>query len=211
VRNRGIESDFLRCLHMLKPEVVHFQHVQGVSARLIVLAAGRPRIATLHDYWYFCANSQLVRPDRFVCADPRLGYDCVDCATVRADLAPLRRLRPLMAQPFLWRNRYLHRLLAQMDLLITPSRFLRDQYRRFLGPKLPPILVSENGLDLDRLALREVALPSPPARPHFGFLGSIAWQKGVHVLIEAFNRVRGGSLTIYGDESIFPAYAAEVR
>ena len=49
-------------------------------------------------------------------------------------------------------------------------------------------------------------------RPHFGFLGSLAWQKGVHVLIEAFNRLdERASLTIYGSERTFPDYVAELK
>ncbi len=54
--------------------------------------------------------------------------------------------------------------------------------------------------------------PSPPPRPHFGFLGSLAWQKGVHVLVEAFNRLSpAAALTIYGSDSAFPEYAAQVK
>ena len=41
------------------------------------------------------------------------------------------------------------------------------------------IRVIENGLDVERFAASTVRLPEPPARPHFGFLGSLAWQKGV--------------------------------
>ncbi|MEJ5198208.1 MAG: glycosyltransferase, partial [Anaerolineae bacterium] len=85
-RDTAIEAEFERFLAAVRPDVVHFQHVQGVSARLIALARGRPRIVTLHDYWYFCANSQLVRPDRSVCSGPDWGAKCVDCAVARADL-----------------------------------------------------------------------------------------------------------------------------
>ncbi len=94
-RDGTLESRFAHFLQQVKPDVVHFQHVQAVSARLIELAAGRPRFATLHDYWYFCANSQLIRPDRSPCAGPSAGCrNCVDCATARAGLAPLPRAAP---------------------------------------------------------------------------------------------------------------------
>ena len=209
-RSRDLERAFSAFLDEAQPGLVHFQHVQGVSARLIALAAGRPRVLTVHDYWTYCANSQLVRPDRTVCTTGP-GLNCVDCATARADLGWMRLVRPLVALPFAYRNAYLRRMLAQIDLFISPSHFLRQQYaQRGLPPER--ILVMENGLDLTRFASTPDPLPAPPARPHFGFLGSLAWQKGVHVLVAAFNQLGGrGALSIYGSTSLFPDYLRELQ
>ncbi len=210
-RHHAVERAFPEFLRTVQPDVVHFQHVQGVSARLLEMATGVPTVLTLHDYWYFCANSQLLRPDGRVCAGPRWGWNCVDCATVRADLRVLRYARPIVALPFVYRNAYLRRLLARVSIFIAPSHFLRQQY---IAHGFPPqrILVLENGLDTSRLN-GNIPLPPPPTRPHFGFLGSLAWQKGVHVLIEAFNRLPpdAAALTIYGSEKAFPEYAASLR
>lgn len=213
-RDRAIEGAFSAFLQKVQPDLIHFQHVQGVSARLIALAAGRPRLATLHDYWYFCANSQLIRPDRQPCNGPSWGcHNCVDCATARADLEPLRRLRPLVALPFAYRNRYLKRMVEQIDRFIAPSEFLRQQYIK-QGWSPNKIVTVENGMDRRRLLTAPALdLPTPPARPHFGFIGSLAWQKGVHVLIDAFNQLPpdAAALTIYGSETVFPDYAAQLR
>jgi len=211
-RDVGIERVFGHFLAEVQPELVHFQHVQGVSARLIGLARGRPRVVTLHDYWYFCANSQLVRPDQKVCDGPKLGWNCVDCATVRADVAALRALRPLVALPFAYRNWYLRSTIEQIDLFLAPSEFLRIQYARQGFPEQRMVVV-ENGLDTSRLADVPSVEPHPPVvRPHFGFLGSLAWQKGVHVLVEAFNQLPSDtSLTIYGSESAFPEYVGRLK
>jgi glycosyltransferase involved in cell wall biosynthesis len=213
VRDGAIEADFYRFLSAARPELVHFQHVQGVSARLIALARGLPRVLTLHDYWYFCANSQLIRPDRRPCVAPRLGWDCVDCATARADLGWLRLARPLVAVPLYARYRYLRALVGEVDLVTTPSRFLRDQYAQH-GFPAERFLVIENGLDPTRF---ETPTDHPAPRPADGalrlcFLGSLAWQKGLHVLIEAVNGLgEGVTLTVYGSEQTFPDYAAQVR
>jgi monofunctional chorismate mutase len=107
----------------------------------------------------------------------------------------------------------MRRLADEVDLFLAPSAFLRQKYVEH-GFPAEKIVVVENGLDVDKLAqVPEVdALPDPPVRPHFGFLGSLAWQKGVHVLIEAFNRLdERASLTIYGSERTFPDYVAELK
>jgi len=209
-RHRGIEAEFARFLAAVRPDVVHFQHVQGVSARLIEMAAGRPRLFTLHDYWAFCFNSQLLRNDSRVCTQGR-PRDCVDCATSRPDLHLLRHLRPLVALPFAYRNAYLRQAILSADLLIAPSEFLRAQYiqRGFPANK---ILTLENGLDMTRLRTDRDGLPTPPASPHFGFLGSLTWTKGVHVLIEAFNRLPiNAALTVYGSDRACPEYGAQLK
>ncbi len=214
-RDRAIEADFDRFLADVRPDVVHFQHVQGVSARLIAQAAGRPRVATLHDYWYFCANSQLIRPDGAVCAGPSAGCrNCVDCATARADLNILRTLRPITALPLAYRNRVLTDAASQLDRMIAPSAFLRQQYI-LQGFAPERIVVMENGLDTDRLRNLPTSAKSPMGnRPlRFGFLGTLAWQKGVHLLVEAFNTLdpAQATLDIYGSGSAFPDYAAAMQ
>jgi glycosyltransferase involved in cell wall biosynthesis len=214
VRDRTLEAYFAEYLLQARPDVVHFQHVQGVSARLIELAAGRPRFATLHDYWYFCANSQLVRPDRSPCSGPSAGCrNCVDCATARADLAALRTLRPLVALPLAWRNQMLRAAVAQIDRFFAPSAFLRDFYvgQGFEGAR---IQVIENGMDLTRLQVGADAAPPTKRGLRVGFLGTLAWQKGAHVLVDAFNQLPANvpaTLTLHGSGEAFPDYAATLR
>lgn len=219
VRDQTIETAFSDCLAQTQPDLVHFQHVQGVSAQLIELATDYPKVVTLHDYWYFCANSQLIRPDHKPCAGPSFGnWNCVDCATARADLRWLQLARPLVALPFAWRNRYLRHLVAEIDLFIAPSEFLRQQYI-YQGWPAEKIVMVENGMDRQRLRLVEGSASSKPVTwsgenlLHVGFLGSLAWQKGVHVLVEAFNQLPAdaAALTIYGSDQAFPDYGAELR
>ena len=210
-RNKATEKEFWRFLSQVQPDLVHFQHVQGVSARLIPMAAGRPRVLTLHDYWYFCANSQLIKPDRRICEDPARGWACVDCGLAKAEAKGMRFLRPVAALPFVYRNRYLRRVTQGIDLFVAPSDFVRRQYIRQGFPR-DRIITLPHGLDMERIAPSGVKLGPPPSRPHFGYLGAIAWQKGLHILIEAFNQLPDcASLIIYGDDRAFPEYTARLK
>jgi glycosyltransferase involved in cell wall biosynthesis len=136
----------------------------------------------------------------------------VDCATSRADLHRLRALRPLVALPLAYRNLYLSRQAGQVDLFIAPSEFLRQQYIQ-QGFPADRIVTIENGMDTSRLAgYGNPQIPHDATHVQFGFLGSLAWQKGVHVLVEAFNRMPPNArLVVYGSDRVFPEYAAEVR
>jgi glycosyltransferase involved in cell wall biosynthesis len=96
------------------------------------------------------------------------------------------------------RERMLRNLLInEIDLLISPSEFLRD---RFVAHGIPAkkFVISRIGID-------PVPFDGFRKRAHqtlrFGFVGTIAPAKGVHVLIDAFNRIRDSSaeLRIYGD------------
>lgn len=218
-RNHAAERAFQHMIETVQPDIVHIQHLQNVSARMIRLATGRPRLLTLHDYWYFCANGQMIRPDRSPCPGPRHGWNCVDCAADKAELPSLRRLRPLVAVPFGLRNLYLKNLANEIDLFLAPSEFLRQQYINNGYPE-KRIQILVNGLDTKRIAevshvdscvVKRSDWPET-VDLHLGFIGSIAWQKGVHVLIAAFEQLPPNvAVTIYGDMSVFPEYAQQVR
>jgi glycosyltransferase involved in cell wall biosynthesis len=134
--------------------------------------------------------------------------------TMRPDLQPLRRLRPLVALPLALRNRYLRRMAACADLFLAPSEFLRRQYVA-QGFPAERILYLENGIETYPLGAGDgsgwATIEQAP-RPRFAFVGSLAPQKGVHLLVEAFNQMPPeASLSIIGGDVLFPEYARDVR
>jgi glycosyltransferase involved in cell wall biosynthesis len=212
-QNRRIEESFRRFLHKVRPDLVHFQHVMGLSARLIPLARERqlPVVLTLHDYWFLCSNSQLVRPDQTVCKTPANPLACVDCAAARVNLPILRASRPFVALPFAYLYTLVKRAARHADLFLAPSHFLLQKY---VGGGFPAmrILYLENGLDVRRVQ----GLPRRPShdgRVRFVYLGAIAWQKGVRILAEAFQGISPevATLRIYGDPTVFPDYTRQLE
>jgi glycosyltransferase involved in cell wall biosynthesis len=211
--NPDVEHAFFRFLDQAQPDLVHFQHLMLLSYRLIALAKRRmlPALLTLHDYWFLCSNSQLVWPDAQVCRGKALGLNCARCALARIESPLIQPLRPLVAPLLQARDALVRRAALQGDLLIAPSRFLIRQYTE-AGFPADHFTYLENGIDVERIR-QYPRQPSEDGRVRFTFLGSLAWQKGVHVLVEAFQGIppAGAILRIYGSPDVFPDYTARLR
>ena len=82
-----IERAFGRVLDESRPDLVHVQHMMGLPAALLDTLHRRriPTVITLHDYWWVCANAQLVTNyDQSICAGPRHNwFNCSRCALAR--------------------------------------------------------------------------------------------------------------------------------
>jgi len=100
-----------------------------------------------------------------------------------------------------------------VNLFLAPSKFLADRMIEF-GLPADRVLHSPNGMRTDLLWIqrRHVRLPV-----RFGFVGSVAPHKGVHLLLDAFIRAAGGTtmrpmeLRIHGNLAEFPSYVARLR
>jgi glycosyltransferase involved in cell wall biosynthesis len=208
-RNPEIERDFARTLSHFRPDVVHFQHLMYLSAKLVEIAGRQsiPTVITLHDFWFKCHKTLLLRYTGEICQDNEDFRACADCLNGRRRPWPIRWL---MAGMLRRRDRLLRQALRGAQAVIAPSRFLKDQF--VCDGYLPAdsIHVIENGIDATGVLCHRERVNGEPIK--FAYVGSIAFHKGVHVLIEAFNHVRGPAvLDIYGRLETYPAYAARLR
>lgn len=213
--NPSIEEAFGRFLDEIRPDVVHFQHLMQLSFRLIAQAKrrGLPCLLTLHDYWFICSNSQLIWPNAQICQGKALGLNCVRCATSRIGSAWIGAARPLLAVAFQLRDGLIRRSALQADRLVAPSRFLIERYVQAGFPE-DRFVFLENGLDVDRI--REYAKQNRGEREdklRVAYVGSLAWQKGVHVLVEAFRDLspERAILRVFGNPRVFPDYATHLQ
>jgi len=185
----------------------------ALSARLLLLARelGYPTLLTLHDYWFICANAQLIWPDAQVCRGKAWGLNCARCALARFEQPLTTLARPALAPLFWYRDAVVRRAALATQRFIAPSHFLLERYVQAGFPAQLCVYL-ENGVDLTRLQ----GYPSVPAadgRMRFTYLGSLAWQKGVHVLVEAFKEIPAdkATLVIYGNLQTFPDYVARLQ
>lgn len=192
-----VRTEFERFLDEVGPDVVHVQHLLYLGLDLISASKDRglPVVVTLHDFWLQCPRIHPAPKDRHPFRGSLWGLACAwhhEGAFFRHALGTLRR--PGLGRTVgrhVDRARVARRQLELADRLIAPSEFVRERFLRF-GVSPEKVVTIAHGVEVGRR--REPAGPTD-----FGFVGSIAPAKGVHVLCEAFARVRGPStLRIYG-------------
>ncbi len=227
--NSFFDHSFSEVLKREKPNVVHFQHLFGLSANLIRIAKrkGYPVVLTLHDFFLLCHRNHLVKMDQRLCPGPLYGLECASCLGFSPQSQDIRtkfilKIKDKLPFPVIkWtkrffipthslcdkgyevfhRYRFIYELLKEPDLLLVPSRFVRDVFvkyypfiesrTRVLSLGIPPI--SEEGLS-------QGPTRAPDGKIRFCYYGNILPLKGLHVLIEAFKGLPEGRaiLTIYG-------------
>ncbi len=207
--------------------------------------AGVPSVVSLSDFWARCARVQLIRPDRRNCTIPPPGLGCAACVKDRPGLVdPLARLdrwlgglvegwadgvgQSVPAQPPGWRKgredaaslvrreAWMRDLLRRADrVTVASATTLRRMMQ--LGLSREELVLSEYGLDTRWLAAGPPARrPRAPGAPlRVGFLGSLVWYKGLHVLAGAVAGLPEGAahVHVHGDDTggAEPVAAAEAR
>jgi glycosyltransferase involved in cell wall biosynthesis len=109
-----------------------------------------------------------------------------------------------LEKQFRRRDGLLTTVLPEVSVFLAPSRTMRD---RMVGFGLPArrVKVLPLGIQCFESSPRE---PLASRKPVFGFIGTLAPHKGVHVLIEAMRHLKGhGRLRVYGRGDYYPAYA----
>lgn len=99
----------------------------------------------------------------------------------------------------------------QLDLIVAPSASLATEFAR-LGFPADKVVVSDYGFsESARERTPRTTARSGPVR--FGFLGTIVWHKGLHVLLAAAQQLAatGWAIEIHGDPGTFPDYTGELR
>jgi glycosyltransferase involved in cell wall biosynthesis len=219
-RQPQLRRNWQRVLDSEQPDLVHIEHLMGLPFSLVsdLRERGIPYVVTLHDYWYVCANAQLLtNTEQEVCTGPDArALNCARCALARTGLNTGLGGAFLLSPMMTLRNNQAAAVLQDAAQIIAPTRFVHDLYLSLL-PGLGEIEVLPHGIEPPKKVVEKAPVDqrvnSRDGRLHVGYIGSIAKQKGVHVLISAVNALPGQDilLTIYGNLASFPEYVAELR
>ena len=213
--NPFFDATFRRLLDRCGADIVHFQHVQHLSASLIpsVSALGYPTVLGLHDFFFACHRVQFIDSADRLCPGPQQGERCVACLH---DLASAEAARHRFA--------FMTRVLQIPQRVIVPSAFLArrimDEFP-FLRDRLQVIAY---GLPLppgsaqpEKMETRpDLPVPSrSPRQPlRIVYVGVLLPHKGAHVLIDALKGIPAERIhaSLYGARvAARQAYAEQLR
>jgi len=205
--------------------------------------AGAAVVATLHDYTLVCpSGGQRVHvQEQHVCEEiePERCARCFADSAFGAQLqfgrlrghgarglpgrsaAAIRRAAPnvfeamwhvrprprVTPEDIVRRLRSLSDVYTHVDRFVAPSRSLAGEMVR-LGLPAAKIDVADYGFEPLQKRPREDS-----SRLRAGFVGTIAWHKGVHVLFEAAATLPQDAIEVlvYGDPMTFPEYGARLQ
>jgi len=212
---------FERYFQTTKPDLVHFQggYLLGVAPILAARASGVPSVLTLHDYWFLCPRHTLLRGDNTLCPEvPTDPAVCVWCnALMKRRYQVADRLSKGAAgesaarldffgkrQTLTSRRACIADALSGIGAIISPSAFMASIMKD---------VVDLRQIDVVRFGFEPADRESVPAftqrdELRVGFIGQVNEHKGVHLLVEAFRRLRSTRplrLDIYGNIPM-PAY-----
>jgi len=76
-----IEQIFKSVLETEQPDLIHFNHLIALSARLPLVAVKHkiPSVSTLHDFWTICHRVNLIDWRGHICPGPLHGVNCAAC------------------------------------------------------------------------------------------------------------------------------------
>ena len=188
----GITRGIRRIVAASRPDVIHANGWIAYSCAAALVGTRIPLILSVRDYGYSCAVRNLMHDQRRVCTGPGLAK-CLACAGGHygrakgvAAVAGVFLGRPLLAR----RVRAIHSVsgfvesIVLRDLIGSPERKWRPHLVQIpdIAPQPtagPPVgtVSSASGDD-----------PLPPG-PFILFVGQLQRQKGLHVLLEAYERL----------------------
>jgi glycosyltransferase involved in cell wall biosynthesis len=202
-----LEQLFTAAIIEAAPDVVHVQHLIGLSPRFIEIAHrhGAAVVLSLHDFYFTCPLVQLRKTTGQLCAGPDGGRECArTCFASESEGARLR-----------WglRTAYFRRLLAMAERIICPSTYLAAYFEQ-AGADPDRVRVIPNGISIEPPTSTPAMWSTPVERGalNLAFLGTVVHHKGVHVILDAVASANLDSvnLTVIG-QALDPNYSRALR
>lgn len=184
---------------------------------------GVPSVVSLTDFWFICPRITMLRTNGDVSDLPIDSIQCVRClGEAKRSFRWFGRYFPWLAENY-WRRkksaiirhemriRTLVDRLNRVDAILAPSRFIRSMYVD-AGIEPSRIIFSRQGMDITNMPAHELR-KNPTTHLRLGYIGQIDQHKGVHVLLQALDLMKGKplSLHVYGDMNHSPKYSKRLK
>lgn len=201
--HRQVEENFRDLLDSFLPDIIHFHNIIGLSVGLIHVAKnkGIKTILTLHDHWGFCYKNTLLKCEDEICSDYTRCADCMPFISGESHKdIPINMRKDFLAVQF-----------REIDIFISPSRYLADAYIR-AGLHKEKFRVIWNGVNVKRFA--NISRKKSAGCVRFTFIGYFGTHKGIHVLLKALSFIekdRSFIVNLVGEGELSFKYKQEVK
>jgi glycosyltransferase involved in cell wall biosynthesis len=174
----------------LEYDLVHIAHPLWLSSiGMVCKSLGIPLVMTLTDSWLLCPRG-LMDMNYLLCDGPEAAKKCMATCGFGEEIK--RRYAEAKS------------VFDSADELVSPSRFIPELFEK--NGWIRDFKIIPHGIDYSEV--KPSNRRSQPSTITFGYIGSLAWHKGTHILIDAFRTVpnRNIRLKIYGTPSDQPEY-----
>jgi glycosyltransferase involved in cell wall biosynthesis len=160
------------------PDVVHINHLMGLSPRAISIAhrLGAAVVVSLHDFYFVCPRVHLQKPGGDLCDGPNDGHECVKACFTGAS-----------ANREQWgmRSRYFRRALTMAERIVCYSEFVGSYFRDIVGDRVPLQIIPNGVLSEPAPYAISTSAAGRSGTLNLGYFGTVAPHKGTHLLLEA--------------------------
>jgi glycosyltransferase involved in cell wall biosynthesis len=172
-----VQNHFEAILDDYKPSVVHMHNIIGLSVSLAPIAKSRgvKTVLTLHDSWGFCHKNTMMWSNGTFC------NDFIDCSYCLAQIHDGKN----RSIPLEMRQDFLSTAFESVDIFISPSIFLRNQYIK-AGFDEDKIILLSNGIDINHFSK---IIKQQDECIRFTFIGYLGEHKGSLLILKALKLI----------------------
>jgi glycosyltransferase involved in cell wall biosynthesis len=236
--NNGLVADHVRSyVNRIKPDAVHMFHLMRLSGSVIDVfrELGVPVLYTPTDFWAICIRTTLQKPSGELSTGPdEISSNCLECRSAEMvlseedlpDAVGKQEFYRKLAERALAKADDEPRNMAMLRAMLARTEFLRERFNAvdaILAPtKLMQQMLTANGINPDLVTVSRYGMDTSgfqdakrpgPGELRVGYMGTILSQKGLHVLLKAFEnlpRSNGATLRVCGNLEYYPDYAHKV-
>ena len=205
-RHGQMDHTFEGLLQTIKPDIIHVGHLNHLSTSLVEIAKNYsiPIVFTLHDYWLICPRGQFIQRNSeyahpWKSCDGQEDRKCAEkCYTgyFSGSDAEWQEDSDYWTNWIARRQSHLRHVVSWVDLFVAPSQYLLERFQNGLSIPSSKLVYLDYGFDLSRLTGRSRQQEETFV---WGYIGTHTPQKGIHLLLNAFAKLKGNSiLRIWG-------------
>jgi glycosyltransferase involved in cell wall biosynthesis len=171
-------------------DIYHCAHPLRITSSIQAAKdSGLKVVCILTDYFFMCPLGIMLRLDNTLCDGPANGENCLRYCFSKVNSKEMEK-----------RVSDAKKIIKYCDSLISPSEFLVKLFKHAGFIDASRFIVSRHGFDFNSIKGRR-GKNRDRRFITFGYIGTIQFHKGVHVMVEAFRRVHSKNirLKIWGE------------